>query len=564
MNQTHRIHSPKAERRFLLVLAASSGVLLGVSFPPIPLGVVAFFGMVPLFILADQAEGYLPTLSYAYIGFLIFNAITLYWPGGFVHGNDPWMMVAGAALVLFHPLFFLVPVWIFLFVRNHLGTSRALVIFPFLWVAFEYLHSLGQPAFPWLTLGNTQTSDLEQIQFISLTGVYGLSFLVVTINVVVYYLYRKMASRDWPVASPRSLAVAFVIVALYFAPKIYGFLVMKKGENAVPVRTLTVALVQANADPWGKWGDAKESQLRLHLELSSELVVHEPDLVIWPETAMPFHLLHPSHEQAYSRVRSFVDSTEIAVLTGTPLIQYYEDEKDAPPGSRRAPAAGYSFENFNGAVLIRPKIQDLQTYGKMLLVPFAERVPYSEYLSHLNLLEWDVGLGGWARGRDSTVFSLDWRRSSETHGGAQFGTLICYESIYPGYTASYARKGAEFFVIITIDSWWGKTSGPYQHLELGRLRAVENRRWVARCASGGISCFIDPYGRIIDPTELFTQASRVGKIGLSTEQSFYTRFGDLFAEGCTVISALGIVVAGTVRLRNRVRGGTKHDRNKTN
>ncbi|MEE9225757.1 MAG: apolipoprotein N-acyltransferase [Bacteroidota bacterium] len=552
--QPHGVQTLKAGRRFLLILSASSGVLLGVSFPPIPLGVLAFFGIVPLFILADYVEGYLPTLRYAYVGFLVFNAITLYWTGGFVHGNDLWMMIGGMALVLVHPLFFLVPIWVYLVVRNHLGVHRALLLFPFLWVAFEYLHSLGQPAFPWLTLGNTQTYDLAQIQFITATGVYGVSFLIVTINVSAYYLYRKMAFREWPLVSPRSLVAGFVIVALYSAPKLYGSLLMKNEQRRLADRSLNVGLVQTNADPWEKWRDTRESQLKLHLQLSRELVSHEPDLVIWPETAMPFYLLHTRSERDFSRVRSFVDSTRVAVLTGTPLIQYYEDAESAPPGSRKLQGADMYFETFNGAVLIRPMAHELQTYAKMLLVPFAERVPYSEHFSFLNLLEWDAGLGGWARGRDSTVFSLGRLSSSEGRKPVRFATLICYESIYPGYTASYVRKGAEFLVIITIDSWWGRTSGAYQHLQLGRLRAIENRRWIARSAAGGISCFIDPYGRIIDQTGLFAQSTLVREIGLSTEQTFYTRHGDLFAKGCTVLTALGVVATAMVGLRNRLRG----------
>ena len=550
--QHHRVQLRRADRRFLLLLSVSSGVLLGVSFPPIPLGVLAFFGLVPLFILADYVDGHLPTLRYAYVAFLVFNAIVLYWIGGFVHGNDLWMMLGGAGLVLIHPLFFLVPISIYLLVRNHVGLLFAQVLFPFLWVAFEYLHSLGQPAFPWLTLGNTQVYDLEQIQFITATGVYGVSFLIVTINVLAYNLYRTMAFRGWSLASPKGIVIAFIIVILYSGPKVYGSLILKNHERGTPGRSLNVGLVQTDADPWGKWREKRESQLSLHLQKSRDLGFHEPDFVIWPETAMPFYLLHSGSVSEFSRVRTFVDSTGIAVLTGTPLIQYYKDTEN-PPGSRKLQGSDNYYENFNGAVLIRPMVPEVQTYAKMLLVPFGERVPYSEYLSLLNLLEWDAGLGGWARGRDSTIFSFDRSRFSDGRGSVRFATLICYESIYPGYTASYVRKGAEFLIVITIDSWWGRTSGPYQHLLIGRLRAVENRRWIARCASGGISCFIDPYGRIIDRTGLFTQSTLVGNIGLSTDQTFYTRHGDLFAKGCTFLTALGLFGAAIVGLRTHFR-----------
>lgn len=553
MTQHDVVQSLKAGRGFLLILSLTSGVLLGFSFPPVPLGILAFFGIVPLLIVTDYLEGYVSTFRFAYVAFFVFNAIALYWPGGFVHGKDVWMIIGGAGLVLVHPLFFLVPIWLYLLVRERLGVPRALLFFPFLWVAFEYFHSLGQPAFPWLTLGNTQTYDLAQIQFITVTGVYGISFLIVTINVLVYYLYRKMAFREWALTSRKSFTVALLIFVLYSAPRIYGFLLLKSEERELSDRYLTVGLVQANADPWKKWGNTRESQLNLHLRLSKELLSRGPNLVIWPETAMPFFFLHSKSAWEFSRVRSFVDSTGAAILTGTPLIEYYDDAEKAPRGSRKSNGAAYYYETFNGTAFLQPHSDVVQTYGKMLLVPFAERVPYSEYLSFLDFLEWGVGIGGWARGRDSTLFSLERTRSLEGQGPARFATLVCYESIYPSYTASYVRKGAEFLVVITIDSWWGRTSGPYQHLQIARLRAVENRRWIARCASGGISCFIDPYGRIFDETELFSQASVVRDVPLSTEQTLYTRHGDVFANGCTVLAASGLLATAIVGLRTRFR-----------
>jgi apolipoprotein N-acyltransferase len=110
--------------------------------------------------------------------------------------------------------------------------------------------------------------------------------------------------------------------------------------------------------------------------------------------------------------------------------------------------------------------------------------------------------------------------------GARFNTLICYESTYPGFVATFVRKGAEFITLITIDSWWDHMSGAYQHQQMAIFRAIENRRWIARCAVGGISCYIDPYGRVYDATELFTQSVLCRQIERRAGLSFYTRHGD--------------------------------------
>ena len=548
MESPNAARTPERDRLLLLSLSITSGLLLGASFPPVPLAPLAFFGLVPLLLVIDSLWRFTSAMKYSYVAFLIFNAITLYWPGGFLHGNDVWMMVGGALLILVHPLFFLIPTASYIVCRNQFGINRSLFLLPFLWVAFEYLHSLGQVAFPWLALGNSQTSDLERIQYIVFTGVYGISFLIVALNAALYYLFRKMATREWSLFSVKSFGAAVAIVTLYAIPKFYGSWAIESWGKQSNPREFRAGIVQTNADPWEKWLGGTESQLDAHLRFSRELIPQEPDLIVWPETAMPFYLLHPRYALEFSRIWSFVDSARSAVLTGTPLLHSVELVSRGPSAGIAMEQTSAPVESYNGAVLVQPLVHNFQTYAKMILVPFAERVPYTEYLSALKAFQWNIGLGGWSRGNDSTVFTLLTER-----GSIPFATLICYESIYPGYTASYVRKGAEFLIVITIDSWWGRSSGPYQHLQIARLRAVENRRWIVRCASGGISCFIDPLGRVIDETELFTQSSMVRTIGLRNETTFYTRHGDLFAQGCTVLSGLGLIAGVLFGLRKRSR-----------
>jgi apolipoprotein N-acyltransferase len=167
----------------------------------------------------------------------------------------------------------------------------------------------------------------------------------------------------------------------------------------------------------------------------------------------------------------------------------------------------------------------------MKMVPIAERVPYADAFYFFDFLRWGVGIGGWQIGRDSVIFT-------ERKTGTRFNTLICYESVYPDLVAAFVRKGAEFIALITIDSWWAKMSGAYQHQRFSILRAVENRRWIARCAVGGISCYVDPYGRVYDATELFTQAALSRTIGRSGEMTFYTQHGDWLGSACAFVGML--------------------------
>jgi apolipoprotein N-acyltransferase len=212
-------------------------------------------------------------------------------------------------------------------------------------------------------------------------------------------------------------------------------------------------------------------------------------------------------------------------------------------------------------VLLVPHDDSLRTYAKMLLVPFAERVPFSEALSFLNAMQWNFGLGGWGEGREKTLFRIP-RRSSGSPGAdpsrtITFSTCICYESVYPGFVAEFVRNGAEFLTVITNDSWWGNTSGAYQHARFAVLRAVENRRWVVQCANGGISFVVDPWGRMLQGTDLFTRRTMVAPVIPRQSLTFYSRMGDWFGELCLALSCLHLMAAlGAGRhsqLRSRLR-----------
>jgi apolipoprotein N-acyltransferase len=161
-------------------------------------------------------------------------------------------------------------------------------------------------------------------------------------------------------------------------------------------------------------------------------------------------------------------------------------------------------------------------------------------------MRWGVGSGGWQIGPDTTIFA-------DAVTGARFATIICYESVYPGFVASFVRKGAQFLTLITIDSWWDKMSGAYQHRQFAVFRAIENRRWIARCAVGGISCYIDPYGRTYDATELFTRATLNRTIETSDAMTFYTRYGDWLGEITLFVAGLYVAAAVGQQFINRKR-----------
>ncbi len=541
--------------RFRAALCVLSGLLLGVSFPPSTLGILACFGLVPLLIVLADIDEIGLGLRYSYLAFLVFHIITLNWTGGYAHGRDVYMMIAGAVTMVVHPLFYFIPMFLYLLTKKVLGEKAALVVLPFAWVGYEYSHTLSEWSFPWLTIGNSQSFELARMQFISVTGVLGLSFWVIVLNFLAFLFYSALARREGR-GIPRAAVVSLTaFVILYYIPALHGWRILSEAPRAPNgltqgEKTITVGMIQANVDPWEKWTENGYVTLERYLDMTAALAdtarEGHPDLVLWPETAMPYDLHSELNRPLLLRVRERLSKENVSVLTGTPYFVFYKDSSSAPRSAKRRKLTGERYDAFNAAILIQPDEEDVPWYGKMKMVPIAERVPYADLFAFVDFLRWGVGIGGWQIGPKQTIFT-------EQRTGARFCTLICYESVYPGFVASFVRAGAEFISIITIDSWWDHMSGAYQHERFAIFRAVENRRWLARCAVGGISCYIDPYGRVYDETELFTTRSLDRTIGRSTDLTYYSEHGDLLGQVCLWISGLFLAAVVGQRFKNKLR-----------
>jgi apolipoprotein N-acyltransferase len=545
----------RGQVRVRAALCVVSGILLGASFPPSTLGILACFGLVPLLIVLADVDEIGTGLRYSYLAFLIFHVITLNWTGGYAHGRDPYMMIAGAATMVVHPLFYFIPMVIYLLTKKHLGERAALVVLPFCWVGYEYTHMLSEWSFPWLTIANSQSYEHARMQFISVTGVLGLSFWIVLLNTLAYLFYSALAHRGEHRMPRGALFSLAGFLLLYYLPAVYGWRVLSGApETADGLRqeekTITVGMIQANIDPWEKWTQNGYISLERYLDMTATLTdtarKRKPDLVLWPETAVPYDLHGDLNRPLFLQVRNRISESRVSVLTGMPYFLFYTDSSSAPRSAKRRKFTGERYDAFNAATLIQPDEEQLPWYGKMKMVPLAERVPYADLFAFVGFLQWGVGIGGWQIGPQQTIFQ-------EKHTGTRFCTLICYESVYPGFVASFIRSGAEFISIITIDSWWDRMSGAFQHERFAIFRAVENRRWLARCAVGGISCYIDPYGGLYDETELFTTRILNRTIGRSTELTYYSEHGDWLGQICVWISGLFLAAVGGQLIKQRIR-----------
>jgi apolipoprotein N-acyltransferase len=529
---------PVESKMHRFVLACSSGVMLAAAFPPSPLYSLAYVALIPFLLMLETLQGTWKILRMSYLTFLIFHVATLYWIGGFAHGKDIWLMIAGGAVVLIHPLFYWPIVLLYTWVRKRLGLLPGLMLFIFVWTSYDFSHSLSEISFPWITLGNSQAYDLQRIQIAEFTSVYGLSFLVLTFNALGFVLVTKLATRGWAFRSRPALGSVAILTILYFGPWLFGELRMQHFANDTGIDTVNVGIVQPNVDPFDKW-TKRSDQMPILLAYTEKLARQKTDLVVWPETAIPLFILQPQYSDYLGVVRSMLDSLRISLLTGLPSIVYY-DSLNAPITAQKSLTPGMYYEEFNSTAAFVPGQTVVPVFRKIILVPFAERIPYAETFRFLiEPLKWNVGIGMWGIGRDTVVFS-----APLTNGHAvRFSSVICYESVYPDFVRQFVKRGAQFLVIITNDSWWGNTSGAYQHASYASLRAVENRRWIVRSANGGISGLIDPTGRIHQETKLYTVATIQGTIFSRDEMTFYTKYGDIFGIFCVAATAILLLIA---------------------
>lgn len=507
--------------RLLLIL---SGVMLGLSFPPFPFPfqLIMFVGLVPYLIVLEQKKTLAEISRATYLAFFVFSVITVYWVGSWQKGTDPFLMIAGGALLFFNPLLFLIPSTLYYLAKRSFNGPFALLAFPFFWITYEYFYMLTDISFPWLTLGSGMSHFTIFIQVADLIGAVGLSVIIVYINILVYKSYQSFVNKN----NGYGIYAAGIIL-IFFAVLYYGS--FRLSTFKVSQNKVRVGLIQPNLDPWNKWElSSLDETLNLYLSLSKKAVKNGAELIVWPETALPVYLMSPAYYPEKDSIYSFLKENKVHLLTGMPDIKYYQTNEKIPPDAKYSKAGGFYYSIYNGILLLSPDTRKVERYGKMKLVPFGEKVPFSEHIPFLGrLFSWGVGISGWNVGRDTVVFNVPMKIKSGTRDenyDLKINGLVCYESVYPYFVTGFVKKGTDLITVVTNDSWYGKSSGPYQHKEIAVLRAVENRKSVIRAANGGISCIIDPLGRTLAETRLFTRTELTGNVPVQEGSTFFSKY----------------------------------------
>lgn len=492
--------------RKLLIL---SGLMFGLSFSPMPFPFTLFFFLVPLLIVLENRTTGKRIYAAYYLMLFSASAVSVYWVGGFTVMKDPFLMISGFLLFFVNPFFLSVQVPLYILSKKYLGHKISFWLIPVFWTFNDYLYMFTDFSFPWISVGNASANFNSFIQIADMVGSLGVGLFVLYINLLLYFSYKQ-----FKLGKKFMNAYSIAALILFLIPVGYS---LKPLPAAAASSSIKVGIIQPDLDPYDKWaGNNLEKIIHIYLELSDSAVNRGAELLIWPETAIPGYIFSGAYPAEQEMIESYLRRNQVALLTGMPDLQYFTKET-APPKSKFSEAGGYYYRTHNSAFLLQPGYP-LQRFAKRKLVPFGEKIPYADDIPWLGaIFKWGVGLSGWNEGLEEdllTMYRYNRRSKGEVTDSLKILPLICYESVYPMHTSEYASKGAQLLVVLTNDSWYGNTSGPYQHRDYAKLRAVENRLPVIRAANGGISCIIDERGRILSSLPMYTKGYLVSGIQL--------------------------------------------------
>lgn len=380
---------------------------------------------------------------------------------------------------------------------------------PFIWVSCEYLRGHLITGFPWCLLGYALVDYANLAKISTLTGVYGLSFVLVLINALIASATIRR-NRE---------SLVRLILAVLLLGIISAFYVL---SPSVPTRPSHLAnIVQTNLPPDQRWDlESRTVVLRELTELSLSPVSKYKNwpsatirLTIWPETPAPFYF---NHDPVFHRqMQSLAQISQSYVLFG------FVDYKNTPNDLAAQ-------DPYNSVALLSPRGDLISQYDKIHLVPFGEYVPYPGLFFFIEKISTEAG--NFRPGNQLVVSPLD-----EKH---KIGGFVCYEAIFPELVRQFAKQGADVLFNITNDAWFGNSAAPFQHLNMARLRAIENQRYLLRAANSGISAVVDPEGRIVNKTRLNERRVLEACFDFRSQQTIYTRIGDWFAWLCLLTTIL--------------------------
>lgn len=470
-----------------LSLALLSAIILGLALNIAQLWILEWVGLVPLFIALRNPKS--KTHLIAIIFSISYFGLTLNWI--LVFGFLPWLIVLVFQAIYLY-VFCIIADWLL----KRKNQSLSLLIVPSLWVIIQFLRSLGAYGFTWGGLCHSQAYNLPILQIASITGCWGIEFLICMFNFsLAEFLTNKTRYKS-------VIAVSIIILAI----SAFGYYQIKN-FNSDNGKQISVRLVQGNVEQ-DVIPDQEYLEQTLSQYISSSININkpQPNITIWPETTLPIDLLHTSYNDQIQQLSNALDSTFV--------IGAY--------------SLGKRFRN--SAYFYEPNTDKPKLYSKVRLVPFGEYVPLRK---HLKIVE------SYGVRPDDLESGLSYQPINIKQGKA--GTAICFESLFPQISRLLTKRGAQYLFIITNDAWFNNTQAARLHFAMAKIRAVENHRWIARGAATGVSGVIDPIGRTVESLPIFKRGIIDSKIYALDNLTFYSIYGDYFAYLCGLIVVIALL-----------------------
>ncbi len=500
-----------------LLLPFLGSLLLFLSFHPADQGWIIWIALIPFISYIRLETNYKRLVFISWASGFAFFFIGVWW---LRYVTFAGLVILGIIMGLYFVVFGVASK----IIQKKLGDGVYYLTIPFWWVFLEFARAYVLTGFPWLFLGHTQYHWLTLIQISDITGVYGISFLIASVNSFLTFVLARAIERKAPKQETKTLTAvwASVIFVLIMSTLIYGSFRIK----SIRIETgPKISLVQGNIPQSLKIDYGRVEEIyRKHIELTKKAKAENPDLIVWAETMHPYLAVESGElDELKKLAKDFQAKMLIGVLT------------DKSRSSER-------FELYNSAYLVSADGEVLGSYDKIHLVPVSELLPFRTVLPWLeDLALYFSGL------KQLPMLNPGTKLEPFKLGGHQFGVLICYESVFPELSRALSRKGAQFIMNLSNDGWFGDSAELEQMLAISVFRAVENRIGLVRATNTGISAFISPIGRM----DVFTDGNgRAKEIeGVFTQSveitpssgTFYSRWGDWFTAVCAIVLALIIL-----------------------
>jgi apolipoprotein N-acyltransferase len=560
-------------------LAALSGLLQILPFPiagPIPLWRTSFawVALLPLLYALlgmNKAGDRLSPWQSALVGYLtgtIWYAGNCYWiyQTMYLYGGLPKPVSLGILVLfalylgLYHAAFGAV---IGMLRKAGLGKNAILLLVPFAWVALE-LARARITGFPWDLLGLTQVDNPLLGRLAPLTGVYGISFVLALVNALWLVRVKVKSTRFVRPALAAGAAVVLVgyLLAIHALPEVKvspptGSATLLQENLSVGAErkgpTESIGQKLASFSHWSTHPSptflagipelsrtpevtmlhrgGTDAQEVPEAEDQTQTWMPKTDLIVWPEAPADFYTTDPEFLQ---KMHSLADSSQSLLIIGSLGIA-----QNSQPNPER------SYFLYDSATFFRPNEVGVSRYDKIHLVPFGEYIPFKSFLGFAHKLT--AGAGDMDRGNSRTVYP---------YSGHTYAAFVCYESIFGDEIRKFVKNGAQVLVNISDDGWYGDTGAAWQHLNMVRMRAIENHRWILRSTNTGVTAAIDPAGRVVAAAPRHVRTSLHAAFGYEKDVTFYTRWGDLFAYECALVTFFALI--GCAFLRRRDLSGLKY------